>query len=232
MKHVAILLVVTVFLAGSACAAPILFIDTFGDGADLQVVVSAASPGATGTPSTKTGTSMIGGQRTLTLLSVVGDGFNFASALVGGASLSHGNNPTVTSDLEVLYGGASNLLDADFTISTDIDISLAEVDQSTNISLELTSGMTAGNPASGASHSVTQNAASPGMFLYGLSQYSSNGVDLSDVDRVKLLLNTTQIAVDTRITRITVGIIPEPATMTLLGLGALALVRRRRRKKS
>ena len=70
-----------------------------------------------------------------------------------------------------------------------------------------------------------------GAFQHTVNGFPLNAMAMGDVDGIEYRFHAPTPGLDITIDQLSSSI-PEPATMTLLGLGALALVRRRRRKKS
>jgi len=230
VKTLALLCAALVLVAGSASAEVI--IDGFEDGNFTLIVDATTGSGQ----STQTGTSMIGGTRTVDLLNVTSTGSPslFASAIVGADSpdvlddaLSYSNNDQVTSTLKLTYGGTGNLLDADLSAEPFIDIHLKTIDLATGMSVTLTSGL----EGAGTSHTETDTASGPGFFPFTLQDYADAGVDLSDIDEIIVEVSGDP-ALDLSINLIAAtDVIPEPATLSLLGIGLLAAAYRRRKRK-
>lgn len=76
---------------------------------------------------------------------------------------------------------------------------------------------------------VAITAVSPYAYDVLFSTFTPGGMDITDVDGISFKFSGP-IGLDLELT--SVGLTPEPTTLTLLGLGTLALLRRRRRKQS
>jgi len=229
VKTLAYLCAVLVLAAGFASAEVI--IDGFEDG-DFFLLVT---PTTGNDNDTQTGSSMIGGVRRVDILNVTttGSGGNAQAEVASDNpdvldnALSYSNSDQVTSTLKLTYGGTGNLLDADLSAEPFIDINLKSIDLATGMAVTLTSGM----EGAGTSHTESDTASAPGFFPFTLADYATAGVDLSDIDEIIVTVSGDP-ALDLSIDLIAAtDVIPEPATLSLLGIGLLAAAYRRRKRK-
>ena len=138
--------------------------------------------------------SVLGGYRQMELINVSGPENSTPSAVAyvpGGedAYFSWSNAEGVVSTAVLLYNGDGNLagglLEADENLSAYpfIDVNIRSTDQNVNMTLEL-------KDDEGGCWSVTKTNIAAGIQRYDMSAFSTAGVDLSNLDYVKLSLIT------------------------------------------
>ncbi|MBL4700020.1 PEP-CTERM sorting domain-containing protein [bacterium AH-315-I18] len=72
-----------------------------------------------------------------------------------------------------------------------------------------------------------------GVLNFNYGEYLGTGVDLSDVKNISLIVASGGVANDFTIGIFTATqVVPEPASLSLLGLGALVMLRRRKRQRA
>lgn len=88
---------------------------------------------------------------------------------------------------------------------------------------------------SGNTYSVTQNLNDgfAGTLFFDYADYIGAGVDLSDIKSIALVISSSDIADDFTLGAFlgTSNVVPEPASLSLLGLGVLMVMRRRNRER-
>jgi hypothetical protein len=195
---------------------------------------------------------VIGGEREVRLLLESGDQtlweitsddnwrFNNNAATTATAALNYGKNPEWDLDEDGTFnegaddGGpdpTTSGLDHNFRTDTAFRFEYF-VDQQIDLDVQLTSHL---DDVGGTEHTETQtitvpinNSISTPAVVYAPFSLWSASLDFTDVDSMTFQIRSDQ-ALDLEIVEI--SSIPEPATISLLGLGALALARRRRRRK-
>jgi hypothetical protein len=167
-----------------------------------------------------------GGQRdaTLTADPTSPARFNQASMVTGGLRL-HTPADGVGARLVLEYGNRTSL-NEDWSDINDpalrFDIDASNLSGSMPVSFTLVSGKGTGSQASA---TVPFSISGVGEYLLPLSNFS--GIDLSDVDTLTVDLNGNGIAA-ADVTMDDLQVIPEPATIGLLGLGLVGVFARRR----
>ena len=233
MKRLLIVIVVLVSVGSMATASHIIddFSDS-GNGAGIDIQLTQPSVGTSG-PVLKTGLSGVtGGRRQITLTVTTHPG-GFVDATTGVIVSAPPDRFVLAQDpgvdgLAILeygsYAGAAFTgLDRDLSLDLALTFDL--------ISADLTGG-TAKAEIDTSTGTLTRTeainvASGPVQFLF--SNFTGTG-DLSQVNGLRYTFDGPADW-DIQISKLSSDdVIPEPATMSLLGLGLLALVRRRKRK--
>jgi hypothetical protein len=147
--------------------------------------------------------------------------------------LSFSNDDSVKSTLTLSYGTYSaggTQMDADATPDLGLVFDIATTDLAGSVSVL----MSTHNGASTFSTSFLPIVAGgTGMFIIYWADFTTTPTvaDLDDIDGLKFIFDSTVDSWDYSIDALrTTDVIPEPATMSLLGLGLLAIARRRRKR--
>lgn len=214
--------------------------DPMNDLADTIVFLAPGSPvGANDLTTDSAASNTIGGQRTVGVL------FQDISGTPGGASggaiLAAVNNDPMSSFSQSTFmrlDAGQNIDDALFTITYDnyVDVDITNgltldtvrvnfVDLGTFALLPVTLTIDDGVNSFTDTVVLPIGSLSAGIIDFPLQPYVTAGVDVTSVDSMEFSFDN-QAGAD--ITLDLIQVIPEPATMALLGLGGLALLRRRR----
>lgn len=230
MKYRSLALVGVLALAVSAQA---VIIDDFTQGT-YSLVADAGSPRA---EAVRNGiaASLAGGQRD-TMLEYV-SGPLTVSANLGSGGVHFFNADSQTSGLLYLqYDGADGEVETDLvqTPGTGLGLNLSTemaflldfrfVNGGLASPLSVTITVTSSN----GSFSHTSNIASGTLVLHSVSFANFANANFSDVQRLDFVFNAPASA-DFTLDLISTQPIPEPASLAVLGLGAAALIRRRRK---
>lgn len=195
--------------------------------------------------------STIGGIRSYKLEYIGGGsaGDQTRARLVGispNQRLSFSNDSAIQSELELTYGGdgiGTNPppLNANLSATTDVEIAVASADQPSTVLVEAWSDID-GTPGYAFAFAVIPAGSS---FLVTIPVSSFSGtVDGSDIDIIRFTFgladdwtpreNERRYASDLQLSlehlQTLESVIPEPCSLTLIALGGLGLLRRRRRK--
>lgn len=229
MKTLALLCAALVLVAGFASAQAI--IDDFGDG-DFTITVTGTA-GATDESdlSGLNTANVIGGRREAILTLVTAAGSKQARAIVELGEMSLSNESGIESTLVLNYGnktetGAGTDLAANMTGDIGMTYEITEIDLNGQLAVVMNAG--------GSDHSASVAApSSGGTFQIPFSSFLPvlTAADLADVDGLRFTFTGPEDW-DVTITKIsTTDVIPEPATLSLLGIGLLAAAYRRRKRK-
>ena len=237
MRRVLLAFGVLAALAVSASAAPIVLVDHFSDG-DFLIAAKTGSfdnLGPTdfwGNPMKHTGLKdVIGaggvppGERDVTVNIIVATD-QFQQAQVGSHMLACSVTSGAQADFILTYGTYASLgtpLNANAFESTFLGFDVTQSDQGGTVVVDL-------NTWQGFYSTPALSIPAGGMY-FALPNFSFIGMPqsaLSDVDGIKFTFYSSNQAWDFGVDAIQFTT-PEPATLSLLGLGILALVRRRRK---
>jgi hypothetical protein len=180
---------------------------------------------------------ILGGSRTATLTRTGGFGGSISAEKVAGTGFINVMNDTVAAGTLVLsYPGIANLNFASQWNALAVDIPY--LDQSTGvgdgeIDLSITVTSSAGTGTAFATGALLSpgRIEEPGIYTFPFNDPGFAGVDFTDVDGVSVRFETAIIGSDFQIGEITRELlVPEPATLSLVGFGLLAAgaIRRRR----
>jgi hypothetical protein len=177
---------------------------------------------------------ILGGSRAVSLTRNGGFGGTISAEKIAGTSFIRVENSSVSAGTFVLdYPGISN---SDFASMWDsIAVAIPVLDQSggpgdgeINLSVTVESSAGTGTAFADGTGLAPGRIEDPGTFFFPFDDPNFAGVDFSDVDGVTVTFETAIIGSDFEIASITREVIPEPTSLALLGMGGLALLRRRR----
>ena len=190
---------------------------------DAFAVSQAAVSRTTTGSSTSSAVSLGGGlTRSLVLSQYTNPnpGIGQSDAFVSGGAFSFDNGPAVASNYSIDYAYATPV---SFAGTTGFQVDFRTNDQAYDLFVVLTDSAGRQSSLSGA---VRASASPFTVFATGLSGTAS----LASIVRVSVQSETRTAGVDSSITRVqSVNPVPEPSALAALGLGAAALLRRRRR---
>ncbi len=210
-------------VALSALAFPVIVIDDFTTGSFSYTRSSV------GTSSARVTGSMLGGTRwALSNVTANPNGSQLAGSVGGGvASFVAGDGLVHATDLRYGYtlGGALSDLNADLTAGGNNALKISFLENTGNLGLLVQLRRTVGTGSQWVNYNATV-AASSAPFDLKIPYSVFGSFNLADVDQV-ILRFTNQPGEDYKLGG--VEAVPEPATIAALGLGAAALMRRRKR---
>ena len=236
-----------VLFTASAAFGAVIIIDDFENPA--AVVTMASYEVGSADPDPQVGfhsglppASTIGGRRDwqLDYIGGGGDGEQARARIVGTSPdqfLSFSNEGNIQSELMLTYGAAGNL-DADFSSQAGLELYVRYADQASYVFVEVISNAETTSDYAFASYLIPADANPQMIFIPGAD---FPGIDGSDIDWIQFTFGLATPVVDPRaersyvpgldlqIDQITSSDIPEPCTMSLLALGGLALLTRRRK---
>ena len=166
----------------------------------------------------------IGGTRQMTVTN--GTGVLGTTGVAGSDELIFSNSQQSAGELEIIYGIGVPALNADLTdggTSTGFLIRVLSSDKPVDYTINMTSSDH--GPITEISGTFPSNVDSPGVDVFipfGLDNYT-------DIDSIIFTLTPTNnvLGADITLSNFRTGV-PEPSSLALLGLGALAMMRRRR----
>ena len=175
--------------------------------------------------------SVVGGYREMFLTVNAGTCPRVANGCVSPslAELTYSNDVTVSSQLDLVYDGPGGvgLGGVDIAAEKFFNIKVLALNTAVDWTVtvtDLSSGMSTG----------TMQIPNMSLDVWATMSYASmtGTADFTQIDSIvcSFASTSTNFASDGRFDSFGTGIIPEPATLSLLGLGVLALAHRRRRK--
>jgi hypothetical protein len=208
-------LAAAMFLGISSIASATV-IDDFSTVQALQEITSGSSTSEVGGP------GILGGYRDITITIPAPDGAtptNAARVEVANGVLSVGNDPFVTSVVEVLWNGqGSTGLGAAGDLSDSIAIVVQVLFADLNITIDFELVDTGDNVAT-ASQTIL---AESGVLSFNLGSFAGDPVDTSALKSIKMTISGPS-AYDIVVDMVDTTPIPEPSTMLLSGFALLAL---------
>jgi len=170
------------------------------------------------------GANLFGDERTFTIDIDSGSSGTSALSILGVGGV-------LAFDTGISAGPGDASFDVVYDDFTDVDVTdggangafavgVLAIDHTVDFSVTLDDGVNSG--------SGTVTASSAGTFLIDLSGAGFAGVDLTSIDTITFSGTNVSTAADVAIDRIGFTVIPEPGSLALVGLGGLAMLRRRR----
>jgi hypothetical protein len=232
VKKLIIALVAVLLVAGQASAISIM--DDFNV-SPTPLTVSITCPGSgypvTAGPVEEAVAAVLGGYREMFLTVNAGTNPRVANGSVAPTlgELTYSNDVTVSSQLDVIYDGSGSTGLGGVDILADLYFNVRVLALNTAVDWTVTVTDTSSAVSSGTVQIPSMTADAWATMSYGSM---AGTADFTSVDSIVYSFKSTSttFASDGRFDSFGTGIVPEPATLSLLGLGALALVRKRRRK--
>lgn len=230
MKKFVLPTAAAIAFAGTTQAATILD-DFAGDPFILSVPVAAAGPYNTSANisgdlnTLDFGANLFGDERTFTLsVNASGGGTAQASML--------GNAGVLAVDTGILAQPGDASLEVQYLDYADVDITNGGANSLFAVGVifidgEFTFGLALSDDGLSPSPFATVTVDSTGTAAIPLNDPAFAGVDLTSIDRIWFTASNATRAADVAIDNVGF-VVPEPTSLALLGLGGLALVRRRR----
>jgi len=235
MRKLVLLLMVLCVMCAPAWATHI--IDTFDGGTANQTATNSAP---TPTADTSLTSSAIGGERVTSLEWLSGGSPSTAQTYIsspgaGVYELQYDNGSGVDSILTLDYGLTTELGE-NFSDDPNFIIDVKGLDLSgVDMTISLWTGDNLGD-ADGQVMLSTGSATAPPAFSlsFPMTDFGLTSIQLEEIDRIQLTISPTTDSTDLRIDTIRTGtgLIPEPATLSLFGIGGLAALIRRRRNRA
>jgi hypothetical protein len=229
-KLITICAVVTVLAIGSAAQATIVIDDYSSPAAGWTL--NAVTLGVPVTKS-ETGLSGVYGSTRDTVYTVSGTGLFGTSMTMGYGWCAQNNGSSSWSKATLTYnGGGAGGLGLDLTSGTEfsVDTWFDHVGNGKNSVLSLT--LNDGSQTATVSKIWTtyQAIGDYGTETFSFTDFLSANpsLNLSSIDSIELYLETDMAGDYAMVTGLTTDAVPEPATVFILGLGALSLIRRKR----